>query len=83
MAGDMTLFSVRDDVELLRVDAQGNKQVIHLDLTEADIIQSPYYYLQQNDIVYVKPTKDRVRSNSIKKVCLRLRCSFAPVTKQS
>ena len=61
----MTLFSVRDDVELLRVDAQGNKQVVHLDLTEADIIQSPYYYLQQNDIVYVKPTKDRVRSNSI------------------
>lgn len=65
LAGDMTLFSVRDDVELLRVDAQGNKQVVHLDLTKANIIQSPYYYLQQNDIVYVKPTKDRVRSNSI------------------
>lgn len=65
LAGDMTLFSVRDDVELLRVDAQGNKQVVHLDLTKANIIQSPYYYLQQNDIVYVKPTKDRVRSNSV------------------
>ena len=65
LAGDMTLNSVRDDVELLRVDARGNKQVVHLDLTKADIIESPYYYLQQNDIVYVKPTKERVRSNSM------------------
>ena len=61
----MTLFSVRDDVELLRTDADGNKQVIHLDLTKADIASSPYYYLQQNDIVYVRPTKARVSSNSM------------------
>lgn len=65
LAGDMTLFSVRDDVELLRTDADGNKQVIHLDLTKADIASSPYYYLQQNDIVYVRPTKARVSSNSM------------------
>ena len=46
LAGDMTLLSMRDDVELLREDASGNKQVIHLDLTRADIVNSDYYYLQ-------------------------------------
>ena len=38
--------------------------VVHLDLTTADIATSQYYYLQQNDIVYVKPTKSKVRSNT-------------------
>lgn len=65
LAGDLTLFSVRDDVQLLREDAEGNKHVAHLDLTDARITQSPYYYLQQNDVLYVKPTKARVRSTSM------------------
>lgn len=64
LAGDMTLFSVRDDVQLLREDSSGKRQVVHLDLTTADIATSQYYYLQQNDIVYVKPTKSKVRSNT-------------------
>lgn len=65
LAGDMTLFSVRDDVLLLREDSAGKRQVIHLDLTQADVALSPHYYLTQNDIVYVKPTKARVRSNTL------------------
>lgn len=65
LAGDMTLLSVRDDVQLLRTDADGNKRIIHLDLTRADVTKSPYYYLRQNDVVYVKPTKARVRANSM------------------
>lgn len=63
-AGDMTLFSVRDDVQLLREDSQGHRQVIHLNLNDADITQSPYFYLQQNDVIYVKPTKAKVRTNT-------------------
>ena len=63
-AGDMTLFSVRDDVQLLREDSTGVRRVYHLDLTQANIAQSPYFYLQQNDVVYVKPTKAKVRSNT-------------------
>ena len=58
LAGDMTVFSVRDDVQLLREDSLGNRRVLHLDLTSADIALSPDYYLQQNDIVYVKPTSN-------------------------
>lgn len=63
-AGDMTLFAVRNDVQLLREDSTGLRRVYHLDLTQADIAQSPYFYLQQNDVVYVKPTRAKVRSNT-------------------
>ena len=63
-AGDMTLFADRDDVQLLREDSIGRRHVVHLDLTEASIALSPYYYLQQNDVLYVKPTKAKVRSNT-------------------
>ena len=64
MAGDMTLFSIRKDVQLLREDSTGRVVIHHLDLTKADITQSPFYYLQQNDILYVKPTKGKVHSNT-------------------
>ena len=63
-AGDMTLFAVRNDVQLLREDSTGLRRVYHLDLTQADIAQSPHFYLQQNDVVYVKPTRAKVRSNT-------------------
>ena len=64
LAGDMTLFSVRDNVQLMREDATGKRQVYTLDLTRADIANSPYFYIQQNDVLYVKPTKAKVRSNT-------------------
>lgn len=63
-AGDMTLFSVRNDVQLLREDSVGRRYVVHLDLSDAAITQSPYFYVQQNDVIYVKPTKAKVRSNT-------------------
>ena len=55
-AGDMTIYGVRDRVRLIREDATGKKEIHMLDLTDANIINSPYYYLQQNDIVYVEPS---------------------------
>ena len=64
LAGDMTLFSVRKDVQLLREDSTGRVVVHHLDLTKTDITQSPFYYLQQNDILYVRPTKSKVYSST-------------------
>ena len=56
MAGDMTIYGVRDRVRLIREDATGKKEIHLLDLTDANVINSPYYYLQQNDIVYVEPS---------------------------
>lgn len=55
-AGDMTIYGVRDRVRLIREDGDGKKEIHILDLTDANIINSPYYYLQQNDIVYVEPS---------------------------
>lgn len=63
-AGDMTLFANREDVQLLRQDSTGRRQVVHLDLTSSEIALSPYYHLQQNDVIYVKPTKGKVRSRT-------------------
>ena len=57
MAGDMTIYGVRDRVRLIREDGSGKKEIHTLDLTDANVINSPYYYLQQNDIIYVEPSK--------------------------
>ena len=58
-AGDLTIYGVREKVKLIREDARGKKEIRTINLNDANIINSPYYYLQQNDIVYVEPNKDR------------------------
>ena len=68
LAGDMTVFSVRNDVHLLREDASGNVSTNILDLTSANITASPYFYLQQNDILYVKPKKTKIFSTNFNSV---------------
>lgn len=55
--GDLTIYGKRKNVMLIREDATGLKSIHHLDLTDANIFNSPYYYLQQNDILYVEPNK--------------------------
>ena len=64
-AGDLTIYGVREKVKLIREDAKGRKDVITLNLNDANIINSPYYYLQQNDIVYVEPNKVKARNSTI------------------
>jgi len=56
-AGDLTIYGRRDNILLIREDATGEKHHVRLNLNDANIINSPYYYLQQNDIVYVQPNK--------------------------
>lgn len=65
MAGDMTVWGLRDNVKLIREDATGKQQIITLDLNKAETILSPYYWLQQNDIVYVTPNKAKARNSDI------------------
>ncbi len=65
MAGDMTVYGVRDSVKLIREDAYGKQQIIPLNLNKADIVLSPYYYLQQNDIIYVTPNKAKAKNSDI------------------
>lgn len=61
MAGDMTIYGIRDNVTLIRENEEGQKKIVSLDLTDSSILDSPYYYLQQNDIVYVTPSKSEAR----------------------
>ena len=56
MAGDMTVNGIRDRVKLFRENADGTRELHMLDLSDANIMNSPYFYLQQNDMIYVQPS---------------------------
>ncbi len=53
-AGDLTVYGNRKNVMLIR-DNYGKKEVIYLDLTDRNLLYSPYFYLQNNDVIYVQP----------------------------
>ena len=65
MAGDMTVYGLRDNVKLIRENENGKQEIITLDLNKAETILSPYYFLQQNDIVYVTPNQAKARNSDI------------------
>jgi polysaccharide export outer membrane protein len=64
-AGDLTIYGVRNRVKLIREDAEGKKKIYTMNLNDVNIINSPCYYLQQNDIVYVEPNKVKSRNSSV------------------
>ncbi|MDR3011477.1 MAG: polysaccharide biosynthesis/export family protein [Sphingobacterium sp.] len=64
MAGDMTIRGVRENVMLIR-EVDGKKSVHRLDLTKQDVLNSPYYYLSQNDVVYVEPNKAQINNSKL------------------
>ena len=76
----MTVYGLRDDVKLIRENANGKQEIIPLDLNKAETILSPYYYLQQNDIIYVTPIRQKreIRISELVQVCgsLLLRSLF-------
>ena len=54
MAGNMTNFAKRDKVKIIRQTDNGS-EIVTVDMGQADILSSPYYYLKPNDIIYVEP----------------------------
>ena len=56
MAGNMTNFAKKSDVKIIRQTDHGS-EIVTVDMGQADILSSPYYYLKPNDIVYVEPLK--------------------------
>lgn len=66
MAGDMNDSANRTNIRLIRYsEAEGKEKVVFLDLSEASIVNSPYYYLQQNDILYIEADKNKqIAANS-------------------
>ncbi len=63
-AGDLTIYGKRNDILLIR-EKDGEKEVKVLDITDSAIIDSEYYYLAHNDVIYVKPNKTRVNSSVV------------------
>ncbi|MBO5618814.1 MAG: polysaccharide biosynthesis/export family protein [Paludibacteraceae bacterium] len=62
-AGDMTSYGRRDNVLITR-ECNGKIEMQRVDLHSADLVNSPYYYLQQNDVIYVSPNKVRAISST-------------------
>lgn len=60
LAGDMSEYGDRTNVKLVRYSEEQKKDItISLNLSESNIVNSPYYYLQQNDVLYVEPDKNK------------------------
>ena len=63
LAGDMTFFGKRENVLIIR-EKDGKRVFARIDVTKPDVFNSPYYYLQQNDIVFVDMRKGKVNSQN-------------------
>ena len=58
LAGDITDYGNKNEVKLMRMSDDG--MVLHiLDLTKEDILESPYFYLKPNDVIYIEPLKGK------------------------
>ena len=64
MAGDMTIYGNRASVLLIR-EHNGERETVRLDIRDKNLVNSPYFYLQQNDVLYVEPNASKARSSSI------------------
>ncbi len=63
MAGDLNITGQRENVMLIRTNADGSKLVQRLNLNDKNLLLSPYYNLQQNDVIYVVPNASKARSS--------------------
>jgi polysaccharide export outer membrane protein len=64
MAKDLTIYGKRNNILIIR-EVSGEKSFNRVDITKSDFINSPFYYLAQNDVVYVEPNKTRVNSSAV------------------
>ena len=62
LAGDFTNDGNREDVVIIR-EVDGSQQVTRIDFTKTDLFASPYYFLKQNDVVYVQPSLKGVKKS--------------------
>jgi len=63
LAGDLTIYGKRENVLLVR-DQQGQKELVRLNLNDSEVFRSPYFYLRQNDVLYVEPGKAKAAANN-------------------
>ena len=63
LAGDMTIYGRRDNVKVIREDANGEILVYTLNFNDKNVFNSPAFFLEQNDVVYVEPNQSRANSS--------------------
>ncbi|MEO1031176.1 MAG: polysaccharide biosynthesis/export family protein [Bacteroidota bacterium] len=63
LADDLTIFGKRKNVLLIR-EVDGKKKFAKIDLTSINSVNSPVYYLQQNDVIYVEPNTAKIRAST-------------------
>lgn len=64
MAKDLTIYGKRDNILIIR-EVDGIKTYNRVDITKADFINSAFYYLAQNDVVYVEPNKNKINGAAV------------------
>jgi polysaccharide export outer membrane protein len=64
MAKDLTIYGKRDNILIIR-EIDGVKTYNRVDITKANFMNSPFYYLAQNDVVYVEPNKNKVNGSAV------------------
>ena len=65
LARDLTIWGMRDNVKIIREDKDGKRNVYEVNLNDVNILTSPYYYLQQNDVVYVTPNQSKAKNSDV------------------
>ena len=78
-AGDLTVYSQADKVKIIR-DVDGKREVIPINLQDKDLLNSPYYYLNRYDIVYVTPAKVKAVNENIRQTLIYISAITSIVT---
>ena len=65
LARDLTIYGQRENVKVIRESADGKRTIAEVNLNDASLLASPYYYLQQNDVVYVTPNESKAKNSDI------------------
>lgn len=79
LAGDIPFTGKRNSVRVIR-EVNGDREIGMIDLTAPKLFESPYFYLQQNDVIIVDPTKAKVRSNEETIVLQRITFALTFIT---
>lgn len=63
LAGDLTVYGKRENVVLIRQQDNGSREFVRLDLSKSEVLNSPYFFLRQNDYLYIEPSKSKIASS--------------------
>jgi polysaccharide export outer membrane protein len=75
LAKDLTIFGERENVTVIR-ECNGQRTMYEINLCKPEMFKSPAYYLQQNDVVYVQPSKVKARQSTTDDKALRMTSIF-------